>query len=186
MAIRKRFFLRIAILFLSLSCWPIEKGPFVWQGPDKTIAVALHDGWKKNNKDDIKMYNPGAIRLYIPDSFYRLYTGGFFPRRYINLQIMFVDKIANLTAEAYLKYLANKIREQGLIIVREYYQDSWKGFIQYRFVHTGKEVAQVVAIISTETGFYHIETTALRADENILKDESLQVFNSVSILRPPK
>lgn len=186
MAIRNKSFFGVAFLFLSLSCWSIEKVPIVWQSPDKSISVALHNGWEKNDVKNVKMYNQSSIGLIIPDSFFRLYTGGLFPRRYINLQIMFFDKVEGVTAEALLKYMAQKAREKGLIIVREYYQNSWRGFIQYRFVHTGREVSQVVAIISTETGFFHIETTALREDENILRDESLQVFSSVSILRLPK
>ena len=157
-----------------------------WRSPDGAIAVSFPDGWVKGTLPGVKEYDSASSAKYLRGSFHHLYVGGLIARRYITFQVAQMGDLAGAAVPKMVDALGDAMRKRGFEIVRTYSADPVKGYIRYRFLHTGDPVSQYVLLVGAETGIFYIEITAPRQDEARLEGEALQLLSSVHVLRPVK
>lgn len=157
-----------------------------WRSPDGSLAISLHDGWERGAPEDNKVYDPRAQSQILPGSAHRLYTGGWLSRRFITLQVVQMSGFRGDAVPQLMQALVQRLQGQGLEVVRTYYDNIQKGFVHYRFTHTGDPVSTYAVLVGTAGGIFYIELNAPREDEDILVGEALQVLNSAVVLRPAR
>ena len=99
------------------------------------------------------------------------------------MQVAQFPNASGSSVNQFIDFLVTRLQGQGLEVQRRYYDNIQKGFVQYRFMHSGDPVSQVAIIVGAATGIFYIEVTAPREDEERLQGEALQILNSVSVLR---
>ena len=157
-----------------------------WWSPDGAIEILLHDKWKQTEIAKSKQYDSNLTSQVIPGSFHTLHVGGILPPRYISLSVYLFSNAESNKVEELINLVSQQLRGKNLDVVDVHFDKQVKGYIHYRFTHTGYPVSQVLIFVGVSTGIYAIEVNAPRQDEEKLKYEAQRIFNNISILKPYK
>lgn len=156
---------------------------FPWSSPDGSIALTLHDGWRRGNREGVKTFSSNSTS-YLAGSKHSLLLGGILRSRYLSLQVAHFPSLQGHAVPLFMNTLANDLRAQGHEIVRHGAVGT-SGTISCRFIHSDDPVSQIVIVIGAETGTFIIEMTAPRQDEDRLAEEAARLVDGVEVLRPP-
>ena len=167
------------IVLISVGCTRSAPSASVWQSPDGLIAVHLHGGWEHGPLDSAKQYSAKTAKAIIPGSQYRLLLGGLLQKRYINFSVVTLPNPSGLSVEQALEGTSRKLMEQGSEVVRKSYDGRFKGYMQYRYLHSGDDVSAVIVYVGIPTSLYIFEIVGPRKDEERLRGEALQIFSSI-------
>lgn len=157
-----------------------------WRSPDGAIALLLHDKWKQDDIAKSKQYDSKLTSQVIPGSYHTLHIGGILSPRYISFSVYLLSNIEGNKVEQIINLVSQKLRGRNLDVVDVHFDKQAKGYIHYRFTHTGDPVSQVLICVGVSTGLYTIEVNAPRRDEEKLKEEAQRIFSNISILKPYK
>lgn len=176
----------VALLLCSnihIGCPSIEDIAY-WRSPDGAIEILLHDKWKQSDITKSISYDSKLTSQVISGSFHTLHAGGIFPSRYVSLSVYFFSDYEGNEVEQMINLIGQQLREQNHDVVEVHFDKQAKGYMHYRFIHTGDPVSQIAICVGVSTGIYIIEINAPKQDEKKLKEEAQRIFNNISILRP--
>ena len=171
------------IMFLGSS--PIETTKY-WRSSDGAVLLSLHDKWNQTRIAGAKEFDPYLTSKVIPGSDHALHVGGILQKRYISFSVYSSSSIEGNKVEQVINLVSQQLREQNCDVIDVHFDKQGKGYIFYRFTHTGDPVSQVLILVGVSTGQYAIEINAPRRDEEKLKEEALKIFSNLSILKPYK
>jgi hypothetical protein len=183
-----RSIVTVVILLYTTICFgscSIEDTSY-WRSPDGAIELLLHNKWKQDDMTKSKQYDSKTTSLVIPGSFHTLHAGGIFPPRNISLSVYFLAGNEGNKVEQMINLTSQQLQGKNYDVVDIHFDKQAKGYIHYRFIHTGDSVSSVTICVGVSTGIYVIEFIAPRRDEEKLKEEAERIFNNISILKPYK
>jgi len=155
-----------------------------WRSPDGAIVLLLQENWKRTDPAKAMQYDSNYASQAIPGSFHSLRSGGIIRPRYITFSVYLFSGIEGNRIEDFIYLVGQKLLERNYEIVTVHFDKQAKGYIHYRFIHTGHSVSQVYILVGVSNGIYGIEVTAPRQDEERLKEEAMEIFNNIKIIDP--
>ena len=175
----------VTAVLILFSAVPILAGT-TWKSPDGAISIYLHDEWQKRLPGSTKIHNTKGSDMIVSGSQHRLFLGGFLARRYLSLQVAKYPADANHKIDELTGLVVARLRAQGLAVVQQFSDGRIKSWVLYRFLHSGDPVSQTMILVRAPETVYLLEMTAPRKDEERLRGESLQVFNSIKLQPAPR
>ncbi len=178
---------QMTMVLTALLCslfWPCTTRadpPIPWRTPDGAVTLILPEGWTSAPASGLQWYPGPSQKNVIPGSLHSLYVGGLLERRHISFVAYDFTGMEKLPLKNALDTVAAGLRQQGHQVLSVESGGDVRGFIYYRFMHTGAPASQFVICVRLPKAFYVLEMTALLQYEAELARQARQVYGSIHV-----